>query len=112
MLILYIFCLFDFCISARGRWNNLNTLRLFVLLENAPFLIIVCKSVELFLNKQRKCSDLTKIQIFSPNGTNGSQLSPNRSNKMFQKCRETIPLVQACFRFELSYTILKLLSKI
>ena len=42
----------------------------------------------------------------------GSQLSPNRSNKILQKCRKTIPLVQVCFRFELSYTILKLLSKI
>ena len=29
-----------------------------------------------------------------------------------QKCRETIPLVQVCFRFELSFTVLKLLSKI
>ena len=41
-----------------------------------------------------------------------SQLSPNRSNKIRRKCRETIPLVQVCSRFELSYAILKLLSKI
>ena len=31
---------------------------------------------------------------------------------IFQKCRETIPLIQVCFRFELSFTVLKLLSKI
>ena len=41
----------------------------------------------------------------------GSQLFPNLSNKFFRKWG-TIPLVQVCFRFELSYTILKLLSKI
>ena len=28
------------------------------------------------------------------------------------KCRESISLVQVCFRFELSFTVLKLLSKI
>ena len=33
-------------------------------------------------------------------------------DEIFQKCRETIPLVQVCFRFELSFTVLKLLSKI
>ena len=33
-------------------------------------------------------------------------------NEICQKCGETIPLVQVCFRFELSLTVLKLLSKI
>ena len=33
-------------------------------------------------------------------------------DEIFQKCRETIPLVQVCFRFELSFTFSKLLSKI
>ena len=33
-------------------------------------------------------------------------------SEICQKCRETIPLVQVCFRFELSLTVLKLLSKI
>ena len=33
-------------------------------------------------------------------------------DEIFQKCRETIPLVQVCFRFELSFTVSKLLSKI
>ena len=31
--------------------------------------------------------------------------------EIYHKCRETIPLVQVCFRFELSLTVLKLLSK-
>ena len=33
-------------------------------------------------------------------------------NEILHICRETIPLVQVCFRFELSFTVLKLLSKI
>ena len=33
-------------------------------------------------------------------------------DEIFHKCRETIPLVQDFFRFELSFTVLKLLSKI
>ena len=33
-------------------------------------------------------------------------------DEILQKCRETIPLVQVCFRFELSFTVLKLLLKI
>ena len=33
-------------------------------------------------------------------------------NEIRQKCRKTIPLVQVCFRFELSLTVSKLLSKI
>ena len=33
-------------------------------------------------------------------------------DEILQKCRETIPLVQVCFRFELSFTVSKLLSKI
>ena len=33
-------------------------------------------------------------------------------NEIHHKCRKTIPLVQVCFRFELSSTVLKLLSKI
>ena len=33
-------------------------------------------------------------------------------NEIRQKCREIIPLVQVCFRFELSFTVSKLLSKI
>ena len=33
-------------------------------------------------------------------------------NDIFQKCRETIPLVQVCFRFQLSFIVVKLLSKI
>ena len=33
-------------------------------------------------------------------------------NETLQKCRETIPLDQICFGFELSFTGLKLLSKI
>ena len=33
-------------------------------------------------------------------------------NEIFQKCRETILLVQICFQFELSFTVPKLLSKI
>ena len=33
-------------------------------------------------------------------------------NEIFHKCRETIPLVQVCFKFELSFTVSKLLSKI
>ena len=32
--------------------------------------------------------------------------------EILQKCRETIPLVQVSFRFELSFTVSKLLSKI
>ena len=33
-------------------------------------------------------------------------------NEILQKCREIIPLVQVCFKFVLSFTVLKLLSKI
>ena len=33
-------------------------------------------------------------------------------NEILQKCRETIPLVQVCFRFELPFAVSKLLSKI
>ena len=33
-------------------------------------------------------------------------------NEILQKCRETIPLVQVTFRFELSFTVLKFLTKI
>ena len=33
-------------------------------------------------------------------------------SEIHQKCRETIPLVQVYFRFVLSSTVLKLLSKI
>ena len=33
-------------------------------------------------------------------------------NEILQKCREAIPLVQVCFRFELSFPVSKLLSKI
>ena len=33
-------------------------------------------------------------------------------DEIFQECRETIPLVQICFRFELSFTVSKLLSNI
>ena len=33
-------------------------------------------------------------------------------SEICQKCRETILLVQVCFRFELSFTVFKLLSKI
>ena len=33
-------------------------------------------------------------------------------DEIFQKCRETIPLVQICVIFDLSFTVLKLLSKI
>ena len=33
-------------------------------------------------------------------------------NEIFHKCRETIPLVQVRFRFELSFTVSKLLLKI
>ena len=33
-------------------------------------------------------------------------------SEICQKCRETISLVQVCFRFEISLTVLKLLSKI
>ena len=33
-------------------------------------------------------------------------------NETLQKCIETIPLVQVCFRFELCFTVLKLLLKI
>ena len=33
-------------------------------------------------------------------------------NEIRQKCRETIPIVQVCFRFELSFTVSRLLSKI
>ena len=43
---------------------------------------------------------------------NGFQLSRTIQDETIQKCRETIPLVQVCFRFELSFTVLKLLSKI
>ena len=33
-------------------------------------------------------------------------------DEIIHNCRETIPLVQVCFRFELSFTVSKLLSKI
>ena len=71
--------LFLFISPRRGAKKNLNTPELLFLHENAPLQIILCKSVEQFLNKQSKSSKLTKIQIFSPNGATGSQLSPNRS---------------------------------
>ena len=32
-------------------------------------------------------------------------------SEICQKCRETIPQVQVCFRFELTLAVLKLLSK-
>ena len=50
--------------------------------------------------------------IFSPNGANRSQLSLYRhKNKILQKCRQTILLVQICFRFQVSLNILKKQSK-
>ena len=90
----------------------LNTLIILSTSECTIYLQVLCKSVELFLSEQRKCGNLTKYRLCHPIRQMDLSCPQTIRNEICQKCRETIPLVQVCFRFESSLTVLKLLSKI
>ena len=72
--------------------------------------------VSIKMHKIGTCIDQTqkcpKYRFCHPIGQMDLSCPWTVQDEIFHKCRETIPLVQVCFRFELSFTVLKLLSKI
>ena len=78
LIYLFIYLSIFVHISAKGRWKNLNTLGLFVFHKNAPLQFWANRLSSFWISKAN-LTNWQKIQIFSPNGATGSQLSPNRS---------------------------------
>ena len=87
-------------------WLSMNVSNRSLDLENMKFWV---NRLDIFwVSKEKK----RKYKFSHLMGQMDFSCSQTAQSEIFQKCRETIPLFQVCFRFELSLTILKLLSKI
>ena len=90
-------------ISARWHQNNFLTPGLSNILQNTQFTWMFCANwLNIFWVSKENIA-IGQMDLSCPWTV---------QNETLQKCRETIPLVQVCFRFELSFTVSKLLSKI
>ena len=113
LVILSKFRLFFAFISARWRQNNFQSPELFELLQNAQFTWQVCanRSNNFWVRKEN-VAIWQKYRFCHPIGQMDLRCPLTIRSEICWKCRETIPLVQVCFKFVLSFTVLKLLSKI
>ena len=95
-----------------GVRTNFESPALPNVLQNVQFTWKLCANqLNSFWVSKDNVAIWQKYKFCHPIGWISAVLKPFQ-NEICQNCRETIPLVQDCFWFELSFTVLKLSSKI
>ena len=105
--------LFFAFISARWCQNDFQTPGLSYLAQSAQFTWKFCASwLNSFWVSKENIANWQNTDFLTKMGQMDLSCPRPIQTEGCQTCRETIPLVQVYFRFELSLTVLKLLSKI